>query len=306
MHLPDGILAGHTEAIAAVAATGGLAVAAVAARNELRKVPVARAASVGALVFAGQMVNVPVASGTSGHLIGAALAVALLGPGLGVTTTAAVLVVQALLFADGGTTSLGANVLNMAIIPGLVAAAVLGTLRRPSQALDADPADVARPGARLALAAGLSTLAAATAFSLEYAVGSLGGDSTALVAGQMLAVHVPIAVAEIAITLGAVAAVHLLDRRPGLVLGGSLLVAAAVAPWASSAPDGLERVAIDRGFASLSAEHALVGSPLADYATAGIAHPTATVAVAGIVGALVVWSALTFAGRLATVGIAHR
>jgi cobalt/nickel transport system permease protein len=306
LHLPDGILAGHTEAIATVIATGGIATAAVAARAELRTVPVARVAAVGGLIFAGQMVNVPVASGTSGHLIGAALAVALLGPGLGIVTTAVVLAVQALLFADGGVSSMGANIVNMAVVPGVVAAAVLGTLRRPTADIDQDPADVVRPGLRLAVAAGLSMVAAASAFSVEYAAGSLGGDSALDVTGQMLAVHLPIAVAEIAITLGAVAALRALDRRPGLVLGSSLLVAAAVAPWASGAPDGLERVAIDRGFASLTAEHSLAASPLADYAIAGVSNPALTVAIAGVVGALVVAGVLTGLGRLATVDATHR
>jgi len=306
VHLPDGILAGHTEAVTAILAGGALGVAAVAARHELRKVPVARVAAVGGLIFAGQMVNLPVASGTSGHLIGAALAVALLGPGLGVVTTAMVLVVQGLLFADGGVSSAGANILNMAVIPGVVAAAVLGTLRRPTSDLDADPAEVVRPGLRLAVAAGLSTLAAATAFSLEYAVGSLGGEGALAVTGDMLAVHLPIAVAEIAMTLGAVAAVHALDRRPGAVLGGSMLVAVLLAPLASSAPDGLERVSIDRGFASLSADHSLIGSPLADYATTGVSNEMLTVALAGVIGILVVAAALATLGRLAVVETTHR
>src|SRR5688572_15760065 len=111
MHLSDGILSGHAEVVAAVAAGGGIALAARAARRELREAPTGRVAAVGALVFAGQMVNVPVASGTSGHLLGVALAVALLGPGLGALTAAAVIGIQALAFADGGATSLGVNIL---------------------------------------------------------------------------------------------------------------------------------------------------------------------------------------------------
>ena len=306
MHLPDGILAGHAEIVTAVVAGGAIGAAGVAARQELRRVPVGRVAAVGGLIFAGQMLNVPVASGTSGHLIGAALAVALLGPGLGITTTAAVLAVQALLFADGGVTSLGANVVNMAVVPGLVAAAVLGTLRRPTAPVDADPADSARVDVRLLLAAGLSVLASAMAFSLEYALGSLGGDPALQVAGQMLVVHLPIAGAEIAMTAAAVAAIQAVDRRPALVLGGSILVAGALAPWASSSPDGLERVAIDRDFSSLAGEHSLIGSPLADYATAGVSNSVLTVAVAGAAGIAVVAALLSVAARLAATEPAHR
>jgi hypothetical protein len=122
----------------------------------------------------------------------------------------------------------------------------------------------------------------------------------------MLAVHLPIAAVEIAMTVGAVAAIRALDRRPGAVLGSSMLGAVLLAPWASSAPDGLERVSIDRGFASLSAEHTFLGSPLADYATTGVPNEMLTVALAGVIGILVVAASLATFGRLAVVETAHR
>ncbi|QGG96317.1 energy-coupling factor ABC transporter permease [Actinomarinicola tropica] len=287
MHLPDGILSGHAEIVGAVAAAGGLAVAARAARHQATRVPAGRIAAVGALVFAGQMVNVPVASGTSGHLLGAALAVALLGPGIGILTTAAVLAVQALAFADGGVSSLGLNVLNMAVVPGAVAAALIGTAGSATRA------------PRLAAAAGLGTLAAASAFSLQYALASLRGEPAGTVVADMLAVHVPIAVLEVALTLAAVAAARAVDARPAAVALGAVAVAALVAPWASSAPDGLERVAIDRDFASLAGAHPLDGSPLADYAVAGVDHQILTVAIAGAVGVALVAALLGGSARLA-------
>lgn len=292
MHLPDGILSGHAEVVGALAAAGGLTVAARAARREVAQVPLGRVAAVGALIFAGQMVNVPVASGTSGHLIGAALAVALLGWGLGTLTVGAVVVVQALAFADGGVSSLGINLVNMALVPAVVAGAVLGRLNSTSVATPI------RPGPRLAAAAGLSTLAAAAAFSLQYAVASLGGDGAGTVTAQMLAVHVPIGVAELVLTLGAVAAVRAVDARPVPVVAGALAVAALLAPWASSSPDGLERVAIDRDFASLAADHRLADSPLADYAVRGVDHDVLTVALAGAVGVALVLVALGAIHRL--------
>lgn len=297
MHLPDGILSGHAEVLGAAVAVGGLAVAARAARDEVRSVPAGRAAAVGALVFAGQMVNVPVASGTSGHLLGAALAVALLGPGLGVLTVAAVLAVQAVVFADGGLTSLGLNLVNMALVPGLVAAVVLGR-----RAGDPGSASVGR----LAGAAGLGTLTAAAAFSAEYALAALSGDGAATVTAQMLAVHVPIGLLEIALTVGGVAAVRAVDLRPGLVAVVAVTVAAVIAPWASSAPDGLERVAIDRDFASLAGAHRLDASPLADYAVDGVGHATLTVALAGIVGAALVGAVVLGSQRLATTRVRAR
>jgi len=281
MHLPDGIMSGHAEIVAGVAVAGGLAVAARAAGAELRSLPTGRVAAVGALVFAGQMVNIPVATGTSGHLIGAALAVALLGPAVGVLTVAAVIVVQALAFADGGVSSLGLNVLNMAIVPALAA---WWALRRTD--------------GNLAIAAGLSVLAAATAFSVQYALAGLGEASAAAVAGQMLVVHLPIAALEVVLTLAAVAAIGRIDLRPGLVVVGALGVAAVVAPWASGSPDGLERVAIDRGFASLAGSHPLDGSPVADYLLRGVAAEPLAVALAGIAGVAMILAVLGSAERL--------
>lgn len=287
MHLPDGILSGHAEVVGAVAAAGGLGVAARAARHEISRVPAGRVAAVGALVFAGQMVNVPVASGTSGHLLGAALAVALLGPGLGVLTTAAVIIVQAVGFADGGASSLGLNLLNMAIVPGAVAAALIGSDRSSLRA------------PRLAAAAGLGTLAAAAAFSAQYALASLGGDPAGAVVRDMLAVHVPIAVLEVALTVGAVAAVRAVDARPAVVSVAALAVATLIAPWASSAPDGMERVAIDRDFASLAGAHPFEASPFADYAVSGIGNDVLTATLAGLAGVAVMAGLLAAGARAA-------
>ncbi|MBK5222854.1 MAG: energy-coupling factor ABC transporter permease [Acidimicrobiia bacterium] len=300
MHLPDGILSRHAEAVAAVAAVGGIGVAARVARHELAQVPAGRIAAVGALVFAAQMVNVPVASGTSGHLIGAALAVALLGRGLGILTAAAVLVTQALVFADGGVSSLGVNVVNMAIVPGLIAAAVLGWVG--SRVPEGDPVEVVSTS-RLAAAAGLSTLGAAAAFSAQYAVAALGGDAASTVVAQVLAVHVPIGIAEIVLTIGAVALVRAVDARPLPVVAGALAVSFVVAPWASSSPDGLERVAIDRGFASLAGAHPLEGSPLADYAVSGVDHSVLTVGLAGVLGVAMVLAVLHAIDHLARVRV---
>lgn len=281
MHLSDGILSGHAEVVAGAVAVGGLGVAARAAGAELRDLPSGRVAAVGALVFAGQMVNVPVAPGTSGHLIGAALAVALLGPATGILTVSGVLVLQALVFADGGVTSLGLNVINMAIVPGLVA---WWALRRTD--------------GNLAVAAALSVVAAAAAFSAQYAIAALGGESAVAVTGQMLAVHVPIALAEVVLTVAAVAALRRIDAHAGAVTLGALAVAVAVAPWASSAPDGLERVAIDREFASLAGEHPLAWSPLADYELVGVDVTALSVALAGAVGVALTVVALGAAERV--------
>lgn len=287
MHLPDGMLAGHAEVITGAVAAGGVVVAARAARHELAEVSAGRVAAVTSLVFALQMVNFPVAQGTSGHLMGAALAVVLLGPGLGVLSVTGVLTLQALLFADGGLSSLGANVVNMALVPGAVAWTVF---RRTD---------------RVALAAFVSVLAASLAFSVEYALGGLGDADVLLVGRDMLGVHLLIALGAAAITTLVVWADRRWEPRPAAVVAGALGLAVLVAPWASPNPDGLERVAIDRGFASLAAAPDLV-TPFVDYTTSGVGQPQLTVALAGLVGvALAGAVAFGFAGAWRT-GVRER
>ena len=121
MHVPDGFLDARTlVATAGLAAVGlGLALREVRRNLPPRRVPLIGLAA--AFVFAAQMLNFPVAAGTSGHLIGAALAAVLLGPAAAIVAMTAVLLLQALMFADGGITALGANVLNLAVIAPLVA-----------------------------------------------------------------------------------------------------------------------------------------------------------------------------------------
>src|SRR5512137_822489 len=130
MHVPDGFLDARTLiSTAGLAAIGlGLALRQVRRRLPARRVPLIGLAA--AFIFAAQMLNFPVAAGTSGHLLGAALASVLLGPAAAIVALTAVLLLQALMFADGGVTALGANVLNLAVIAPLVAHAVYSAVRR--------------------------------------------------------------------------------------------------------------------------------------------------------------------------------
>ena len=116
MHIPDGFLDGKTAATAAVLSFAGVG---LALRQVRRELPAQRMPLLGlsaAFLFAAQMVNFPVAGGTSGHLVGGVLVAALLGPSAAVVVLAAVLIVQCFLFADGGVTALGANLFNMGIL----------------------------------------------------------------------------------------------------------------------------------------------------------------------------------------------
>lgn len=219
MHIPDGFVDGPTSAGAAVVAAGGLAVCLRRAGHALGERQAPLAGLVSAYVFAAQMVTFPVASGTSGHLLGGALAGVLLGPWVGAVCVSVVLIVQALLFADGGLSALGLNVLNMAFVAGFGGWLVFRALR---WVLPARPPSVTLAAG---LAAGVSVVLAALAFVVEYALGGAGGASVGTVAGAMAGTHVLIGVGEGLITAATVGAV--VAARPDLVLGARDLAAGA-------------------------------------------------------------------------------
>jgi cobalt/nickel transport system permease protein len=211
MHIPDGFIDGTTSAGAAVVAAGGLGATLRRAGEVLDERRVPLAGLVAAFVFAVQMLNFPVVSGTSGHLLGGALAAVLVGPAVGAVCVTVVLAVQALLFADGGLSALGLNVLNMALVTAFAGYAVFVLVRRVTSRT---PSSVV---AAAGVAAAVSVVLSALAFTLEYAVGGTGTASVATVAGAMVGVHVLIGVGEGVITALVVGAV--LATRPDLVWG---------------------------------------------------------------------------------------
>jgi cobalt/nickel transport system permease protein len=215
VHIPDGFINAGTSIGAGVAGAGGLAICLRRSRETLADKQVPLAGLTSAFVFAVQMLNFPVAAGTSGHLIGGVLAAVLVGPWVGALCIAVVLVVQAL-FADGGLTALGLNILNMAIVGGLGGYSLFAGLRRilPSS----------RGGVltATAIASWASVVMAAVAFSIEYAVGGNGGVDPATVFAAMVGVHALIGIGEAVITTLTVGAV--LTARPDLVYGARDLV----------------------------------------------------------------------------------
>jgi cobalt/nickel transport system permease protein len=291
LHIPDGFLTPEVAAATGVVSFAALAVSLGRARGGEHRAELVGGTA--AFVFAAQMLNFPVAGGTSGHLLGAALAATLLGPWLGCVTVALVLAAQALLFADGGITALGANVLNMAV----VGAAVTGLLLAGRRRSDGPGRPV--PLAVVAGAAWLSVMAGAAATAVELALSGTAPLGTALPA--MLEVHALIGVGEAAITVAAVAAAGAAATAgrpvvpPAVVV--SLCLAFAVAPHASPHPDGLERVAADHGFAGAGRVDAFQqAAPLPDYAFPGVGDAGLATGVAGIVGTLAVLALGTGAG----------
>ena len=302
MHAPDGFLEPWVAAVTAVVAGVVLSQALRASARELgdRQVPLAGVCA--AFIFAAQMVNFPVASGTTGHLLGGALAAILLGPWVGALVVAIVVGVQALVFADGGLTAIGYNTLNMAVVPAFGGWALFRWFRR---ILPATGSGVVGAGG---LAAGVSVVLSAMMFSLQWLFGATAPVPFDTVFGAMVGVHVLIGVGEAVITGLVVAAV--LAARPDLVVGAAdlgpgpvaqhtrvgarafaiaavltaVFVAVVVSQFAAGDPDGLERVAIDQGFAETAEEHSFADGLFADYATRGLDNERLSLAVAGGAG----------------------
>ena len=229
MHVPNGFLDVPTSVATAAVAVGGVALALRGARRELDDRTAPMAGLVAAFVFAGQMVNFPVGAGTSGHLLGGALAAVLVGPWTAVLSVTVVLLVQTLLMADGGLTALGANISLMA----LVAVGTGWLVFRAAQAVLPRRVSMVAPAA--AVGAFVSVPVAAGAFALLFAVGGTAPISTSALLTAMVSWHLLIGLGEAAITglvVGSVVAV-----RPDLVRGAAPALAAR-ALVIRSGPDG--------------------------------------------------------------------
>lgn len=205
MHMSDGIVSAPVSVVFAVVAAAGLGFCARRAGRELDERTVPLAGLVAAFIFAVQMVNFPILPGVSGHLLGGALAAILVGPYTGALCIGIVLVVQSLLFADGGVTALGTNITNMALIG---VAASYATARLLFGRLH-------HLGLVSFVAAVVGTVCAASGFLLEYALGGAAGVPLTSVAGYLLGTHLLIGVGEGVITALTVTAVA--RSRPDLV-----------------------------------------------------------------------------------------
>ncbi|CAM5589364.1 hypothetical protein GCM10010329_47950 [Streptomyces spiroverticillatus] len=320
MHVPDGFINAPVSATAGVAAVAAVGLGLRGARRELtdeRAAPLA--GLVAAFVFAVQMLNFPVAAGTSGHLLGGALAAILVGPWTGILCISVVLLMQGVLFADGGLTALGVNITTMGVITVLVS---YGIFRGLVKVLPRKRRTVTVSAFVAAL---VSVPTAAAFFTLLYALGGTTDVPVGKVLTAMVGVHVLIGIGEAAITALTVGAV--LAVRPDLVFGArglsaplklrvggelvdapvpdtaavpvaarstrrfwgvgllaALALAGVVSLYASTSPDGLEKVAADQGIDKNVREHATADSPLADYSVRGISDSSLSGGLAGVIG----------------------
>lgn len=301
MHIPDGFLDAKTLIASGAIAATGLGLALRTARRELPPRDVPRLGLCAAFLFAAQMVNFPVAGGTSGHLIGGALAAALLGPAAAAIVVTSVLLVQSLLFADGGVLALGANVLNMALVAPLTGYAVFIGLQR------------LLPGQRgriasLIVSGWCSTFLASVACAGQLAASGTVAWRVGLPA--MAGIHALIGLGEGLISALVLLAIERAGGRAGsaqpaghargaLALGAlaALGVALFVAPFACPWPDGLEAVAARLGFEHRALEP-MLPAMIPDYQVPGIASPGVATALAGVVGVAAVFAFAWVTSRL--------
>jgi cobalt/nickel transport system permease protein len=288
----------------------GIAIAAIVAalrqtRRQLDDRMVPMMGMLAAFIFAAQAITFPVAAGTSGHLIGAALAAIVMGPWAATLILTAVLAVQGLLFQDGGLIVMGWNVVNMGVIAAFSGYLVHTLVRRMT-----GESRVAILAASFA-AGWISVVMASLATAIELAAS--GTSPLALAVAAMASVHALIGVGEGIITAAAVGL--LLATRPELLRGGQAapgrrtamlaliglvgaLLVAALSPLASARPDGLEAVAARQGFLELG--QAAPYQILPDYTVPFISHPGLTTIAAVMAGTLVVFGGAVLIGRLAT------
>jgi cobalt/nickel transport system permease protein len=298
MHIPDGFLSLLISAIFWVMtiALDGLAISRTNRSLGERQVPLM--GIMAAFIFAAQMINFPVAGGTSGHLLGGALAAITLGPWAGMLVMTAVIAVQALLFQDGGLVVMGANIFNMGLLTAMVG---YGLYRSVSGANRTTKLAVA------GVAAWLSVMTGALFTSLELWLS--GTVNLEVVVPAMLGVHALIGLGEALITVAALA--FILRARPDILGEGSAsaqggrgwvvagviisLIVVLLSPLASSDPDGLERVAGDLGF--LSTGQSAPYEIIPDYTVPFLGETPLSTIAAGAIGVLVLVGLLYALGR---------
>jgi len=298
MHIPDGFLSAVVALLCWVVTIAVIAVAIRKTNHALGQKQVPLMGIMAAFIFAAQMINFPVAGGTSGHLLGGALTAIVLGPWPAVLVMTSVIAVQGLLFQDGGLLVMGANILNMGI---LTVAVGYGLYRLAANR---------GRGTRLtaaAIAAWLSVMTAALATSLELWLS--GTARLDIVMPAMLFVHSLIGIGEALITVATLA--FIMKVRPDLLGSDSVstkggigwvvvgvliaLTVAVISPFASANPDGLERVARDMGF--IGTKQAALFNILPHYTFPFIGKTSLSTIAAGIIGVLVVLGIVYMLGR---------
>jgi len=293
MHIPGNMLSGHVVPITNSVSLAAIAAATYYAIKAKNKPTPLRFGAVAALIVALQMMNFAVQDGTSGHLLGAVLAVVLLGAPFGILAMGFVLAVQSFVFADGGVYMLGANVLNMAVIGGLVGAGI-----RKISSNNFENANL-RDYLLLGIGAWVSTVLAALLCSLELA--GAGVIEFNKIVFAMLGTHVLIGIGEALISVSVFAfvgssAISNRSKKSYLVpLTLASFIALVISPFTSALPDGLEWVALKFGFISNSISTYI--TPFADYTFPFVNNNVISTSLTGVAGVMITFVVVWFAGK---------
>ena len=258
MHVPDGFMNVTMSAATGVISFGTLWAYIRSAKDLIADKFIALTGMMSALIFVLQMINFPIAAGTSGHLLGGALAVIVLGPRLGLICLSVVVIIQSLLFADGGLSALGVNVLNMAIVTSATSWFIV---KYWIKFIGKNKTSIVSVSV---LAGILSVVFSSIAFTIQYAIGGTISIPVGTVLLAMVTTHFIIGFGEGIIT--ALIITLLLRVRPDLIYAYErsdenttkvsfyglfiilILLLSLITPFASSSPDGLESVAEEFGF----------------------------------------------------------
>ena len=298
LHIPDGFLTLIVSLIFWIATIIMVGLAISKTNQSLGEKQIPLMGVMAAFIFAAQMLNFPVAGGTSGHFLGGALAAIVLGPWAGILVMTAVIGLQGLLFQDGGLLVMGANIFNMGILTAVIGFGLYRMVIHRNR------------GTRLAMAgigAWLATMAAALLASLQLWLS--GTTRLEIVIPAMLGVHALIGIGEAFITVAALAFIE--QTRPDILTtektaasGGRAWILAGIivttlllllSPFASGDPDGLERIADDLGF--LETGQSAPFEILPDYTIPFLGETGMSTIIAGIVGAVLVMGMLILLGR---------
>ena len=306
MHIPDGFVSGTINSATAIVAVSTLAFSVTRVKQEFKDkdFAVPLLATLAAFVFAAQMLNFPIGGGTSGHFLGAVTAAALLGPWSACIILSVVLVIQGLLFGDGGITALGGNIFNMGIIGGILAYPIMRGIRALLPA--------GRNGYFIsaAVASWVSVVLASSFCALELALSGTSPLQVAFLA--MVGTHAIIGIGEAMIAVAVLTAVA--TARPDIIpawakldktakasksvwslagagLAVAILLALVVSPFASKSPDGLEKVAEEKGFMEAGAKDKTVWtkSLFPEYKIESIESENISTSLAGLIGTMVVF-----------------
>lgn len=298
MHLPDGFLNARVALLTTVLGVGGLSLALRQTSRALLAQQVPLLGLSAAFVFAVQMLNFPIVAGTSGHLMGGTLVAIVLGPSAATVVMSAVLIIQFLGFADGGLTTLGANIFNIAMLGTWGGYIIYSSLNFLFERAARDFAKTQKMMISVFFGACVSVLLSAVACSGELALS--GTMAWSLVFPVMTRFHFLIGLGEGMMT--SLILLTLVRNRPEFlsknqsqkegIIQGFLIscgLAFLISPFASPWPDGLEKAAELLGFRVHSMTSSWISAPFADYRLPGTEFSFFSSSLPGLIGVAVLF-----------------